>query len=89
LVLNAKLERSLDSHAPQTEQLYAYDDDDWGEMGEDHSQLQWAADEWEASDQAYQQEAYAYQEEDEPQLLEEEVAQESDEHDEADQDNYE
>ena len=87
LVLNAKLERSLDSHAPQTEQLYAYDDDDWGEMEEDHSQ--WDADEWEASDQAYQQEAYAYQEDYEPQVLEEEVARESDEHDEDDQDNYE
>ena len=72
---------------PQTEQLYAYEDDDWGEMGEDRSQ--WAADEWEASDHAHQQEAYAYQEDHESQVLEEEVAQESDEHDEDDQDNYE
>jgi hypothetical protein len=30
LVVNAKLERPLDSHAPQTEQLYWYDNDDWG-----------------------------------------------------------
>jgi hypothetical protein len=30
LVMNAKLERPLDSHAPQTEQLYWYDDEDWG-----------------------------------------------------------
>jgi hypothetical protein len=30
LVVNAKLERPLDSHAPQTEQVYWYDDDDWG-----------------------------------------------------------
>jgi hypothetical protein len=29
-VINAKLERPLDSHAPQTEQLYLYDNDDWG-----------------------------------------------------------
>jgi hypothetical protein len=28
LVVNAKLERPLDSHAPQTEQLYRYDDED-------------------------------------------------------------
>ncbi len=30
LVVNAKLERPLDSHAPQTEHVYAYVDDDWG-----------------------------------------------------------
>jgi hypothetical protein len=34
--------------------MYTYDDDDWGEAEEDNSQSQWAADEWEASDQAEQ-----------------------------------
>ena len=89
LVWNAKLERPLESHAPQTEQMYAYDDDDWGDAEEDYSQSQWAADEWEASDQIEQHEAYAYQNEYEPQGQEEEAAQESDEYDEDDQDNYE
>ena len=46
-------------------------------------------DEWEASDQIEQHEAYAYQNEYEPQGQEEEAAQESDEYDEDDQDNYE
>ncbi len=35
LVVNAKLVRPLDSHAPQTEQLYWYNDEDWGEAHED------------------------------------------------------
>ena len=39
LVINAKLDRPLDSHAPQTEQLYMYDSDDWG-YGDDHDH-QW------------------------------------------------
>jgi hypothetical protein len=89
LVWNAKLERPLESHAPQTEQMYAYDDDDWGDAEEDYSQSQWAADEWESSDQVEQHEAYAYQNEYEPQDQEKEAAQESDEYDEDDQDNYE
>ncbi len=89
LELNAKLDCPLDSHAPQTEQMYAYDDDDWGEAKEDYSQVQWNADEWEASDQAEQHEAYAYQNEYEPQDQEEEAAQESDGFDEDDQDSYE
>ncbi len=35
LVVNAKLERPLDSQAPQTEHVYAYVADDWGETYED------------------------------------------------------
>jgi hypothetical protein len=100
LVWNAELERPLESRAPQTEQVYAYDapqidqvyaydDDDWGEMDEDYSQTQYAADEWVASDQVEQHEAYAYQNEYEPHIQEEGGAQESDEYDEDDQDNYE
>ena len=41
LVINAKLDRSLYSHAPQTEQLYMYDSDDWGETYEDDHDNQW------------------------------------------------
>ena len=41
LLINTKLERPLDSHAPQTEQLYMYDNDDWGETYEDESDSQW------------------------------------------------
>ncbi len=94
LVWNAKLDRPLDSHAPQTEHVYTYDDDDWGETEEGNSQVQWAADdEWEASDQVGQHEAYVYQNEDDlgdPQDQDEETAHEheSDEFDENDQDNY-
>jgi hypothetical protein len=47
-VLNAKLDRPLDSHAPQTEQLYAYEDDNWGETHEDECK-----DQWEESDEQY------------------------------------
>ncbi len=85
------MDRPLDSHAPQTEHIYTYDDDDWGETEEDNSQVQWAAGEWEASDQVEQHESYVYQNEDnlgEPQD-QEETAHESDEFDEDDQDNYE
>ena len=35
LVMNAKLERPLDSQAPQTEHVYAYVADDWGDAHED------------------------------------------------------
>jgi hypothetical protein len=41
LVINAKLERPLDSHAPQTEHVYAYVGDDWGEAYEDEYDPQW------------------------------------------------
>ncbi len=47
LVMNAKLERPLDSHTPQTEQLYWYDGDDWGETHEDED---YNASQWKASD---------------------------------------
>ncbi len=40
-MINAKLERPLDSHASQTEQLYMYDNDDWGETYEDENDNQW------------------------------------------------
>ena len=57
LVMNAKLERPLDSHTPQTEQLYWYDDEDWGEAHEDES---YNASQWDASDEGIR----SYEEED-------------------------
>jgi hypothetical protein len=41
LVVNAKLDRPLDSHAPQTECMYHYDDDAWGEQHEYESEGLW------------------------------------------------
>ena len=38
LVINAKLDRPLDSHAPQTAANYAYEADDWGEHDESYEQ---------------------------------------------------
>ncbi len=50
LVMNVKLERSLDSQAPQTEHVYAYVADDWGEEHEDEYDNQWESNQWESSD---------------------------------------
>ena len=46
MVVNAKLERLLDSHAPQTKQLYTCEDYDWGKTYENEYE-----DQWEASDE--------------------------------------
>jgi hypothetical protein len=54
LVTNAKLDRPLDSHAPQTEYMYQYDDD-WGEEHEYGSE-----DPWEEPYEGYQNE-YDYE----------------------------
>ena len=60
----AKLERPLDSHAPQTEQLYLYDNDDWGEPYEDEGDNQWG--DQDSSDPYYdEQETDVEEEEDE------------------------
>ena len=50
--MNAKLERPLDSQAPQTEQVYAYVADDWGDGYEDEYDPQWdnTDSQWESSD---------------------------------------
>jgi hypothetical protein len=88
LVVNAKLERPLDSHAPQTKQLYWYDDDDWGDAqkNEDYN-----SDQWEASDEAINdgkdEETYVGEEEADDTQLETEP-QSQDEYDEDDQGNY-
>ena len=87
LVLNAKLDRPLDSHAPQTEQLYAYEDDNWGETYEDEYK-----DQWEESDEQYYeaQENYTAEVDNEDDnTVDEEEAPDSDAgFDEDDQDRY-
>jgi hypothetical protein len=89
LVINAKLERPLDSHTPQTEQLYWYDDDDWGETHEDED---YTASQWEALDvyHAEDEDEYnAYNAEEEADNTQVEVdPQSQDEFDEDDQDSY-
>jgi hypothetical protein len=87
LALNAKLDRPLDSHAPQTEQLYAYEDDNWGETYEDEYE-----DQWEASDERHYeaQENYMTEinEEDDDAGAEQETPSSNDGFDEDDQDRY-
>ena len=93
LVHNAKLDRALDSHAPQTEAMYHYNDDDWGEQHENEYDNQWdteeeyyeqAEDVIEAyhTEQDYEQEHYESNEQEEGQDQDEYL-------DEDDQDNYE
>jgi hypothetical protein len=55
LVANAKLDRPLDSHAPQTGYMYHFDDDDWGKQDEYEAENQWGE-----QDDGYQEE-YAYE----------------------------
>ncbi len=87
-MINAKLERPLDSHAPQTEQLYMYDNDDWGEAYEDESDNQ-----WETQDNSEQyldtQDAYSAEvAQSEEYTTEEHDQVDDDNFDEDDQDNY-
>ena len=88
LVINAKLERPLDSHAPQTEQLFMYDNDDWGEQYEDDDNTQWETQD--NSEQYFEtQDAYSAEVAHEEEYVEEEQNQaDSDGFDEDDQDNY-
>jgi hypothetical protein len=51
LVANAKLDRPLDSHAPQTEYMCHFDNDDWGEQDEYEAENQ-----WDEQDDGYQEE---------------------------------
>ena len=87
LVMNAKLDRPLDSHAPQTEQLYTYEDDNWGETLEDGYE-----DQWETSDEQYHdaQESYTAEvnEEGDNEGDDEELLGSDDGYDEDDQDRY-
>jgi hypothetical protein len=93
LVMNAKLERPLDSQAPQTEHVYAYVADDWGEEHEDEYDNQWESNQWESSDnneQGYDvEDTYATEEVHEEQdSADDQVQGESEEFDEDDQDSY-
>ena len=88
LVINAKLERPLDSHAPQTEQLFMCNNDDWGDQYEDDNNTHWEtqdnSEQYVETEDAYSAEAAheeQYDEEDQNQA-------ESDDFDEDDQDNY-
>jgi hypothetical protein len=51
LVANAKLDRPLDSHAPQTEYMYHFDNDGWGEQDDYETESQ-----WDEQDEAYPEE---------------------------------
>jgi hypothetical protein len=55
LVANAKLDRPLDSHAPQTEYMYHFDNDDWGDQEKYEAENQ-----WDEQDDGYQEE-YTYE----------------------------
>jgi hypothetical protein len=86
LVVDAKLERPLDSHAPQTEQTYAYEYDDWGEIYEDEYDGQWEEsdkqEQYEDSQDNYNAEVeYEYDDE-------EKDSPRSDDYDEDDQDRF-
>ena len=87
LVVNAKLERPLDSHAPQTEHVYAYVDDDWGEAYEDEYSHQWESSD--KDDQYFKvQDTFASEDTNEEEALIEEQEQDNKKFDEDDQDNY-
>jgi hypothetical protein len=96
LVLNAKLERPLDSHAPQTASNYVYEDDDGGEQEQSHDQehgTYWQ--EQDIWDTEYQdqddedQDAYQMEHEEAECNVTHEASQDSDDQDEDDQDDYE
>ena len=73
LVLNAKLDRPLDSHTPQIEDAYYYSDDAWGDYPEQEPEEQWEyQEEYDPEEQTYEaypaeEEQYEYQEVDEDQ----------------------
>jgi len=83
LVANAKLDRPLDSHAPQTESMYHYDDDDWGDQHENGYDNPWdTEEEYEQIGESYSAETYDEEEHYENHDQDEDF-------DEDDQDNYE
>ncbi len=77
---NAKLDRPLDSHAPQTEYMYHFDNDDWGEHDEHEAENQ-----WEEQDDGYQEEhvyeSYPTEADAEDSDYEREEQEDGDEHD--------
>ncbi len=88
LVVNAKLERPLDSQAPQTEHVYAYVDDDWGEAYEDEYSHQRESSDNNETYYEVQDTFAAEDTHEEEALIEEQEQQDSKEFDEDDQDNY-
>ena len=83
LVANAKLDRPLDSHPPQTETMYHYDDDDWGDQHENEYDTSWdTEEEYEQIGESYSAETYDEEEHYENHDQDEDF-------DEDDQDNYE
>ena len=88
LVHNAKLDKPLDSHAQQTEHMYYYGHDDWGEQHE-HGEDQWEyQDEQWYDEQA--EETYAVEEEYQDPLYDQDQDQNGEyDLEEDDQDNYE
>ncbi len=65
-MISAKLDRPLDSHAPQTADAY-YDDDAWGDIPEQETEEQWEyQEEYDPEEQTYEsypaeEEQYEYQ----------------------------
>jgi hypothetical protein len=83
LVANAKLDRPLDSHPPQTETMYHYDDDDWGDQHENEYDNPWDTEEEDDQiGESYSAEMYDEEEHYENHDQDEDL-------DEDDQDNYE
>ena len=101
LVLNAKLERPLDSHTPQTASNYVYEGDDWGEQEQSYDQepnsYEQEQDVWDTEDLNQDDENQDDENQDEYQMENEEAecniahqsSQDSEDQDEDDQDNYE
>ncbi len=88
LVVNAKLERPLDSPAPQTEHVYAYANDDWGDAYEEEYDNQWKSSD--INDQSYElEDTYATEEFHEDQSIKDDQGQPgSEDFDEGDEDSY-
>ena len=88
LVVNAKLDRPLDSHAPQTEHMYYYGNDDWGEQHE-HGEDQWEYEDEQWYDKKAE-ETYAIEEEYQDPLYDQDQDEDGEYNlEEDDQDNYE
>ena len=88
IVANAKLDRPLDSPAPQTEDMYHYNDEDWGENYENWYGNQYSTgEEYAQMDDAY--EAYPTEQDYGQEHYETNDQEQEEDLDEDDQDNYE
>jgi hypothetical protein len=93
LVLNAKLDRPLDSHALQHAACYAYENDDWGDVEESYDQEQYDTtldqDTWDAETQGEEEDDQEEYNMDHDEVeFKQTVATDSDDQDEDDQGNY-